>query len=1113
MEPAVGVQHLGGQLRLLVVAHHDGVALDAQLPILDGVLADGLVAHAHRRHMGGALVVVPGAVAGGLGQAVHLHDEKAVVHQIEHLLGRAGCRAAGQDAQPAVTLPAAPHHVPVDVLQDDRHGGHGIAGHQLQIAVEVAQVGAEVVGHAHDRPADQTGKGRDVEHGQDGKVAEIVVVHPHLLQHDPEGVAVGRHGSKEVLLAEHDPLAVAGGARGEHDGHQGFPVFALVDLGGGIFLVAVDGQHPVPVCLADRGLPLEVAAVVEDGAGFHQVQLIADILPALLQVEGDQHGPGEDGGKNADGVVVAVGGQHADPLALDVGDGGLQRRRLAADVVGVLPVGDLPHPFQGLVVIADGDAVGIVALHPEDQLVNGRNRDRDLSHSVPFRLADAAPPGRGQDGTRGRSVPLDLAQRVARQRLIGKFHRRDPLIQGEGAVGCLDERPDLVLGGGQTADAGADLVPLLADQDLPHRGDLAQQRFQLFGADVFAAGQDHQVVFAAGQVDIAVLVDAGQVPGVEPPVPQDGGGGLGVVVIAQHDGLPFHAQLAVLQAVLHVGVSQAHRRQVGPVLGAVPAAVPHRLGQAVGLDDGKAVVDQVGQHLGVIGGGPAGEDAQLAQAGPLALGHIVVDGLEQGGHHRHDVAGHGGQVPVKAPQVGAEIDGVAADAPGDQAGQGRNVEQGQHVEGRELIVLAQAELLAHGAERLGEQPHGGEQVALAEHDPLAAAGGVGGEEDDGQRVLVGALGQLGQLGAAGKGADVQHPAAILRKSRLPLPVQAVGQQTVHLGPGHLVRKLGPAFFVVEGDGHRPRQDAPEDGHGVGIAGAGHKPDVPAPDAGDVPPQVAHHPADVGGILPVADLPHAAGGLVVAAHRHPVGPGRFHVHHVLVDGGDPESLGQGLFHGAAGPGRIPGLEGGQHLLIPADRHLDALPADVLPVGRLHGVVDDLVDLLHHAAAGQAGHHGVERAVQPGKGGQVPFGLFHLVQQLPQAGDLPVGGPAAGDLADGPLHDPAEGQDIPQRLLPQVEHGHQLVQRRAGLRPPDEGPLAETGLQQAQPAQTLEGVAHRHPADAELGGQLVFRGELVAGLPAAGEDLFPQLVKHLLADAALDNFLDGHRRTLL
>ena len=70
--------------------------------------------------------------------------------------------------------------------------------------------------------------------------------------------------------------------------------------------------------------------------------------------------------------------------------------------------------------------------------------------------------------------------------MIGKFHRRDPLVQGEGAVGCLDERPDLVLGGGQTADAGADLVPLLADQDLPHRGDLAQQRFQLFRADVMS---------------------------------------------------------------------------------------------------------------------------------------------------------------------------------------------------------------------------------------------------------------------------------------------------------------------------------------------------------------------------------------------------------------------------------------------------------------------------------------------------------------------------------------------------------------------------------------------------------------------------------------------------
>ena len=225
-------------------------------------------------------------------------------------------------------------------------------------------------------------------------MAEIVVVHAHLLQHDPEGVAVGRHGGKQVLLAEHDALAVAGGARSEHDGHEGLAVLALVDLGGGVTFVAVDGHQFIPIRFLEGGLPLEVAAVVEDGAGFHQVQLVADVLPALLQVERHQHRPGEDGAENADGIVVAVGGQHADPLALDVRDGGFQRRRLTADVVGVLAVGDLPHTLDRVVVVADGDAVGIVALHAEHQLVNGRNRDFDFSHNVPFRLADAAPPGR-----------------------------------------------------------------------------------------------------------------------------------------------------------------------------------------------------------------------------------------------------------------------------------------------------------------------------------------------------------------------------------------------------------------------------------------------------------------------------------------------------------------------------------------------------------------------------------------------------------------------------------------------------------------------------------------------------------------------------------------------
>ena len=286
-----------------------------------------------------------------------------------------------------------------------------------------------------------------------------------------------------------------------------------------------------------------------------------------------------------------------------------------------------------------------------------------------------------------------------------------------------------------------------------------------------------------------------------------------------------------------------------------------------------------------------------------------------------------------------------------------------------------------------------------------------------------------------------------------------------------------------------------------------------PDPGHVPLQIAHHPADVGGVVPVADLPDAAGGLVVPADGHPAGPGGLHVEDVLVDGGDPEGLGQGLLHGAAGPGRVPRLEGGQHLPVPAKRHLHTLLPDVLPGGRLHGVVDDLVDLLHHIAAGQPGHHAVKGAVQPGKGGQVGLGPLHFVQQLPQLGDLAVGGAAAGDLADGALHHPAKGQDILQRLPPQVEHGHQLVEGGPRLGAPDKGALAEAGLDQAQTAQFLQGVAHRHPADPELGSQLVFGGQLVAALPAAGEDLLPQLVKDLLADAAFDNFLDGHRRTLL
>ena len=142
--------------------------------------------------------------------------------------------------------------------------------------------------------------------------------------------------------------------------------------------------------------------------------------------------------------------------------------------------------------------------------------------------------------------------------------------------------------------------------------------------------------------------------------------------------------------------------------------------------------------------------------------------------------------------------------------------------------------------------------------------------------------QLGQFGAAGKGPDLQHLACKLGEIGFPGGIAAVGEQAVHVGPVQLGGKLGPAFLAVQGHGHRARQDAPENGHRIGIAAGGQQPDVAALHLRHRALQPAHHPADIGGILFVQHLPHPAGGLVVIAHGHPVRPGGLHVHHVLVD---------------------------------------------------------------------------------------------------------------------------------------------------------------------------------------------------------------------------------------
>src|SRR5699024_2579218 len=106
---------------------------------------------------------------------------------------------------------------------------------------------------------------------------------------------------------------------------------------------------------------------------------------------------------------------------------------------------------------------------------------------------------------------------------------------GQGAVDLGDMGSDRLLGFGGAVDFGADFAVLFLDQALLDIGAGADQGFQLLGADVLAAGQNNQVLLAAGDVVIALLVLPDQVAGVEPAINQDLGGQLGLLVVAQHD--------------------------------------------------------------------------------------------------------------------------------------------------------------------------------------------------------------------------------------------------------------------------------------------------------------------------------------------------------------------------------------------------------------------------------------------------------------------------------------------------------------------------------------------------------------------------------------------------
>lgn len=144
-----------------------------------------------------------------------------------------------------------------------------------------------------------------------------------------------------------------------------------------------------------------------------------------------------------------------------------------------------------------------------------------------------------------------LTQSVAGQGLNGKLHGTDALIQRQAAVHLDDEGSDLFLLILRAVDDGTNFLALLLHDALGDGRAEGQLLFQLFGADVLAAGEDDKVLLAAGDVIEAFLIHPGQVAGVEPAVGVDDlFRGLGVLVVAQHHAVALDADLAGLAALV-----------------------------------------------------------------------------------------------------------------------------------------------------------------------------------------------------------------------------------------------------------------------------------------------------------------------------------------------------------------------------------------------------------------------------------------------------------------------------------------------------------------------------------------------------------------------------------
>src|SRR5215210_2852925 len=353
--------------------------------------------------------------------------------------------------------------------------------------------------------------------------------------------------------------------------------------------------------------------------------------------------------------------------------------------------------------------LGTHPVHRQSPPTRSRSTTATLTSSVAANSAAIIPPepqptmtrswraamARGRLGGR-----LDLALEDLPRRSLGQLvHEPDRARVLVGRDLLLDVRPQLVhvdvlavLEGDGGRDLLAELVVWHADhRHLGHRGVLVEHLLDLARVDVVAAADD-QVLLAVDDEEVAVLVHAGHVAGVEPAAAHAVLRGLGPAPVALHDVVAADDDLADLarRQVVVVVVDHLHldaldrradRARLALAVGVVERGHRRRLAQAVPLEDDAAELVLEGAH-DLHRHRRAARSAQ-AQArgvgGPRVVEHRHVHG-RHALEHRHPVASDDLQrlARVEARQQGEHP--ARADAGVHAAGLAEGVEERQGAE-------------------------------------------------------------------------------------------------------------------------------------------------------------------------------------------------------------------------------------------------------------------------------------------------------------------------------------------------------------------------------------------------------------------------------------------------